>query len=207
MLTVRAATAADVEPLAELLAQSCVLDPVVAWSMRDYAIRYLTMHQFFTAELEFAVRHGIVDVVGDRDGVAIWCPHPADRLLGAEHLRRRLRACGDRHGPYTHYASTAAQLEPVGRHHHLAFLAAAPWFRGRGIGAALLAAHHIRLDRISMPAVVEASSPRFQAFYTRHGYHLVRKANLPAGGPPLWSMRRGGPPPDQPPTAAALRVG
>ncbi|WBB95576.1 MULTISPECIES: hypothetical protein [unclassified Solwaraspora] len=58
-----------------------------------------------------------------------------------------------------------------------------------------------------MPAVVEASSPRSQAFYLRHGYRIVRVAHLPAGGPPLWAMRRGGAPPDQPPMAAALRVG
>jgi hypothetical protein len=52
MLTVRAATADDVEPLAELLAQACVVDPVVAWLIGDHALRYLTMHQFFTAELD-----------------------------------------------------------------------------------------------------------------------------------------------------------
>ncbi|WJK40477.1 GNAT family N-acetyltransferase [Solwaraspora sp. WMMA2056] len=207
MLTVRAATVADVEPLGELLAQSCVVDPVVAWLISDHALRYLTMHRFFTAELEFGVRHGIVDVVGHCDGVAIWYPHPADRLLGAEHQRRRLRSCGDRHGPYAHYTFTAGRLEPTGRHHHLAFLAAAPWLRRQGIGRALLAAHHARLDRISMPAVVEASSVRQRTFYERHGYRVVRVAHLPAGGPPLWAMRRCGDPVDQPPMAAALRVG
>ncbi|MDG4771769.1 GNAT family N-acetyltransferase [Solwaraspora sp. WMMD792] len=207
MLTVRTATAVDVEPLGELLAQACVLDPVVAWLISDHALRYLTMHQFFTAELEFGVRHGIVDVVGHCDGVAIWYPHPFDRLLAAEHQRRRLRACGDRHGPYAHYTFTAGRVEPTGRHNHLAFLAAAPWLRRRGIGSALLAVHHARLDRIGMPAVVEASSPRSQAFYLRHGYRIVRVAHLPAGGPPLWAMRRGGAPLDQPPMAAALRVG
>ncbi|MFV2088117.1 hypothetical protein [Micromonospora sp. LOL_021] len=207
MLTVRPATAADVEPLAELMAQSCVLDPVVAWLINDHALRYLTMHQFFTAELEFGVRHGIVDVVGHCDGVAIWYPHPFDRLLGAEHQRRRLRACGDRHGPYAHYTFTAGRVEPTGGHHHLAFLAAAPWLRRQGIGATLLAAHHARLDRIGMPAVVEASSQRQRVFHERHGYRIVRMAHLLAGGPPLWAMRRGGAPPDQPPRAAALRVG
>ncbi|MFV2018824.1 GNAT family N-acetyltransferase [Micromonospora sp. LOL_023] len=207
VVRVRAATAADVEPLAELLAQASVLDPVVAWLVGDYALRYLTALQFFTAEVEFGVRHGIVDVAGDLDGVAVWFPHPSDRLVGAEHQRRRLRSCGDRHGPYSHFAFTAGRLEPTGRHHHLACLAAAPWMRRRGIGAALLAAHHARLDRIGMPAVVEASSARSTAFYERHGYRVVRVAHLPAGGPPLWAMRRSGDPVDQPPMAAALRVG
>jgi ribosomal protein S18 acetylase RimI-like enzyme len=185
VLTVRAATAADVEPLGELLAQASVVDPVVAWLIGDHALRYLTMHQFFTAELEFGVRHGIVDVVGHCDGVAIWYPHPLDQRLGAEHQRRRLRSCGDRHGPYAHYTFAAGRLEPTGRHHHLAFLAAAPWLRRKGIGSTLLAAHHARLDRIGMPAVVEASSQRSKAFYERHGYRVVRVARLPAGGPPL----------------------
>ncbi|WBB95577.1 hypothetical protein O7553_19600 [Solwaraspora sp. WMMA2059] len=82
MLTVRAATAADVEPLAELLAQSCVLDPVVSWLINDHALRYLTMHRFFSAEVEFGVRHGIVDVVGhcDAGGDLVSAPvRPAAR--------------------------------------------------------------------------------------------------------------------------------
>ncbi|WFE29244.1 hypothetical protein O7623_08665 [Solwaraspora sp. WMMD791] len=57
-----------------------------------------------------------------------------------------------------------------------------------------------------MPAVVEASSQWQRAFYERHSYRVVRVAHLPAGGPPLWAMRRSGDPVDQPPMAAASRV-
>jgi hypothetical protein len=97
-------------------------------------------------------------------------------------------------------------LEPTGRR-HLACIdggTVATAVRNR---TALLAAHHARLDRIGMPAVVEASSQRQRAFYERQGCRVVRIAHLPARGLPLWAMRRSGDPVDQPPMAAALRIG
>ncbi|WBB94851.1 hypothetical protein O7543_01820 [Solwaraspora sp. WMMA2080] len=193
MLTIRTATAADVEPLAELLAQACVLDPVVSWLISDHALRYLTMHQLFTAELEFGVRHGIVDVVGHCDGVAIWYPHPFDRLLAAEHQRRRLRACGDRHGPYAHYTFTAGRMEPTGRHHHLAFLAAAPSGVPGGGTLAETARHRVgAAGRASCPARPDRDAGRGRG---------EQPATTGVPRTPRLPDRPGGPPAGRRPTA------
>lgn len=75
---------------------------------------------------------------------------------------------------------------------HLAILAVHPGHQGRGIGTALLRAHHARLDQAGTPGYLEASSPRNRALYQRHGYTLRPGGpfHLPGGGPPMWPMWR-----------------
>ena len=55
-------------------------------------------------------------------------------------------------------------------YHHLAILAVRPDRQGRGLGSALLRAHHAALDRDSIPAYLEASDLRARRLYLTHGY-------------------------------------
>jgi ribosomal protein S18 acetylase RimI-like enzyme len=85
------------------------------------------------------------------------------------------------------------QHHPTGiPHHHLAILAVHPDRQRRGIGTALLDAHHATLEEEGTPAYLEASSPRARDLYLTHGYTLQPGAPfyLPDDGPPLWPMWR-----------------
>jgi ribosomal protein S18 acetylase RimI-like enzyme len=67
-------------------------------------------------------------------------------------------------------------------HHHLAILAVHPEQQGRGIGTALLDLHHATLEEESIPAYLEASSPRARDLYLAHDY-------VPRPGAPVLPAR------------------
>jgi predicted N-acetyltransferase YhbS len=58
-----------------------------------------------------------------------------------------------------------------------------------GIGSALMARHHARLDLAGIPAYLEANHPRNRDLYLRHGYVSAAPIRLP-DGPPIWPMWR-----------------
>jgi GNAT superfamily N-acetyltransferase len=85
------------------------------------------------------------------------------------------------------------QHHPAGiTHHHLVILAVHPDQQGKGIGTAVLDAHHATLEEEGIPAYLEASSPRARDLYLAHRYTLQPGAPfcLPDDGPPLWPMWR-----------------
>jgi predicted N-acetyltransferase YhbS len=79
---------------------------------------------------------------------------------------------------------------PTDPHHYLAFLAVRPDKQNLGIGSALLAKHHARIDAAGIPAYLEANDARNRDLYLRHGYTFDAMIWLPDDGPPVWPMRR-----------------
>ena len=79
---------------------------------------------------------------------------------------------------------------PTEPHHYLAFLAVRPDKQNLGIGSALLARHHARIDAAGIPAYLEANDLRNRRLYMRHGYTFDTTIWLPDNGPPVWPMWR-----------------
>jgi predicted N-acetyltransferase YhbS len=105
------------------------------------------------------------------------------------HYERRLAAACE---PYTDRFEILDKLfdahHPTEAHHHLAFLAIAPDKQCTGRGTALLQRHHARLNRIGLPAYLEASSSGSRDLYARHGYLQREPFHLPNGSAfyPMW---------------------
>ncbi|MGI5147232.1 GNAT family N-acetyltransferase [Plantactinospora sp. CA-294935] len=105
-----------------------------------------------------------------------------------DYERRLTAACG----PCTERFATLDKLfdthHPTEAHHHLAFLAVTPDKQCTGRGTALLQHYHARLDRIGMPAYLEASSSGSRDLYARLGYVGREAFQLPNGSKfyPMW---------------------
>ncbi|MEV4830590.1 GNAT family N-acetyltransferase [Micromonospora sp. NPDC049257] len=192
-VTVRAATPDDADSLIPVLAEAFLDGPVADWLVPDRAERRLIYRAYFTAVLGHGLAHGHVHTNSDCTGVAIWysrlrSPTPPSR----EHLDALGKATG-------RYAPVFALLDAVFEvhhphlplHHHLAYLAVAPNRQGCGVGTALLADHHRRLDAEGLSAYLEAISLRTRALYERVGYHAGTPIRIP-DGPTIWRMWRPG---------------
>ena len=75
-------------------------------------------------------------------------------------------------------------------HWYLATLGTDPEVQGRGIGSALLRPVLEHCDAEGQPAYLESSKEKNLAFYSRHGFEVVKEVPLPGGGPTIWTMWR-----------------
>ncbi|MFY1702996.1 GNAT family N-acetyltransferase [Micromonospora sp. WMMA1923] len=191
-VAVRPATPADTDALVPVLVDAFFHGPVADWLVPDPTERRLIYHAYFTTVLRHGLDHGQVHTTGDRAGVAIWYPRlqpPPPPSLA--HVRELEVATG-RYAPVFSLLDTLFETHhPALPHHHLAYLAVTPDRQGQGIGAALLAAHHRRLDADGLPAYLEATSPRNRALYERAGYRVGTPIWIP-DGPTFWRMWRPG---------------
>ncbi|MGI5147228.1 GNAT family N-acetyltransferase [Plantactinospora sp. CA-294935] len=176
---VRRATYREGDAIAALIAQAFQhLDPV-AWLVPDPEQRHSVLTANFRILVEHAFFYGEVHVLDDRSAAAVWFDRSALIPPPAEYDRRLAAACG----PYTERFTTLDKLfdahHPTEPHHHLAFLAVTPDKQCTGRGTALLRHHHARLDRIGMPAYLEASSTGSRDLYARQGYIERERFLLP----------------------------
>lgn len=189
--TVIPAEAGDVQQLAYVIATAFRDLAPSRWLVDDEHARVSVLAAVFTLHIEHAMQHGTVYTTPGRDAAAVWLPVPATGPTQDPDYPHRL---ADAAGPWlSRFAVFDAVLDaahPTGRaHEHLALLAVHPARQGRGVGRALLTAHHERLDRQQVAAYLEASDEHTESLYERHGYApLPRRIELP-GGPvmhPMW---------------------
>src|SRR5439155_27204580 len=129
----------------------------------------------------------------DGSAAAVWLHHNGSELPPPPDYDERLIFVA---GPYLRRFRVLDELieanHPHGEvHHHLVFLAVRPDRQGAGLGSALMARHHRRLDEARIGAYLEASSPRSRELYLRHGYRDRGKLFRLPDGPPFWPMWRG----------------
>jgi ribosomal protein S18 acetylase RimI-like enzyme len=99
-------------------------------------------------------------------GAALWFRYPEAELGGgappaSPDVLDRLRALEE---------AVGRRLPAGEAFDYLTFLGVRPERQNQGIGTALLAEHHARLDRAGRAAYLEADDPRNRALYRRHGY-------------------------------------
>lgn len=163
---------------------------VAAWLVPDPAERERVLYANFRLYVDHALAHGDVLITDDRAAVAVWYPRDVPLPDIADYDRRLSLTCGPQVDRFRVLDAAFDKHHPTEAHHHLAFLAVHPQRHGQGVGTALLAHYHTRLDRAGMPSYLEASSARSRALYARHGYaDRGEPIDLP-DGPRLWPMWR-----------------
>jgi GNAT superfamily N-acetyltransferase len=173
------ADGSDIAVLSQVIADAFFDLPPSQWLVPDPGERQAIFPRYFRIFVEHALANGIVHTTPDRAAAALWIPAGDEPPPAPERYDERLREVTT---PWTtRFAEFDAALDrhhPVGTaHHHLALLGVRPGAQGRGIGTALLQAHHQVLDQAGVAAYLEAASHRTRRLYRRHGY-----ADL---GPPI----------------------
>jgi GNAT superfamily N-acetyltransferase len=188
------AQAADLDPLAAVIAEAFCDLPPSRWLISDQASRRKIFPAYFRILVQHALAHGVVHTTRQRTAAALWLPVPGEPAPQPPGYVPRLTSVTwpwtDRFLSFDHTLDTH---HPAGTaHHHLAILAVHPSHQHRGTGTALLNTYHHELDQAHQAAYLEAPSERNRDLYLRHGYVLRPDAPffLPDCGPPFWPMWR-----------------
>jgi GNAT superfamily N-acetyltransferase len=194
-VTVRPADAADVRPLAAVLARAFEDDPPFVWMLPDGRTRRARNRRFFdTLVRTEALAHGGVEVACAGDvivGAAVW--YPPGQWTAAMSLRTALgylRAFGRRIGRASALSTAMARTHPHQPHWYLYAIGVDPARQGSGAGAALLRSRLARCDQAGQPAYLESSKLANVPLYEHFGFAVTGPMELPAGAPDLTPMWR-----------------
>jgi GNAT superfamily N-acetyltransferase len=204
-VTVRPATAADVTPLAEVLARAFHDDPLLSWMLpREHVRRARAQGMFSTVIRAEALRHGAVEVAcaGDKIvGGTVWLPPGHWQPTAAQQLRSLpgyTRALGRRFGRGMALVLATARIHPREPHWYLSAIGVDPGRQGHGVGSILLRSRLRRCDEAGQPAYLESSKAANVPLYRHFGFQPTGTPAMPAGAPVVTAMWR--PPATTPPT-------
>lgn len=191
--TVREAQPDDVPALAATLARAFDDDPVNRWFYRREATRPKWASRFFAWQLRRLLPQGVTHTTHDGLGAAIWAlpdrwqetPMDSARLFAATGRAMLWRLPIVLAG-----VQRIERHHPVQRHLYLSVLGTDPSRRGEGIGGALLGPGLALCDQEGLPAYLESSKEKNNAFYARFGFRVTGETRLPRGGPTVWFMWR-----------------
>jgi GNAT superfamily N-acetyltransferase len=195
-LTVRLGTAADVKPLAAVMARAFYEDPPFAWLLPDPKTRLARLRRVFATMIRSeALRHQTVEAawVGDEiAGGTIWLP-PGHWLapIGVQllSLPGYVRAFGRRFGTAAALTQVLARIHPREPHWYLHTIAVDPDHQGHGIAGPLMRSRLRRCDEAGQPVYLESSKPGNVPIYQHFGFEARPAPVLPDGAPtviPMW---------------------
>ncbi|HZU59269.1 MAG TPA: GNAT family N-acetyltransferase [Actinocrinis sp.] len=193
----------DAAELSDLIAIAFHDLPASVWLVPDAAAREELFPDYFRLYVDQALATGTVYTTPDRTAAALWIPYREGGQDGedghaddAEYSARLAELTGTRVDRFRAFDAQLERHHPSGENHdHLAILAVHPKLQGRGIGSALLEAHHRVLAGTEEPvaAYLEAASIDSRRLYARHGYRdLPKPIPFPDGVPattmmyPMW---------------------
>ena len=191
--SIRLATSADADRIAESLALAFEDDPVMALLFPEAGSRGRRLIRFFrTALLVQHLDRGACFTDVDVAAAALWNPPGQWHLTAGRLLRGSLgflTAFG-RNLPVALRALAAVEgAHPHAPHYYLAVLGTRPDRQGTGLGSSLLHPVLERCDHDGLGAYLESSKERNIPFYRRHGFEVTGEIRLP-GGPLVWPMWR-----------------
>src|SRR5215469_4503940 len=175
--TVRPATAADVKPLATVMARAFYDDPPFVWMLPDSATRLERERRFFATLVRGeALGHGGVDVAcvdNEIAGAAIWLP-PGHWEPGLAEAFRTVpgyvRAFGRRAMAALAFSRAILRAHPREPHWYLYLIGVDPDRQGTGLAGALLRSRLEQCDRDGQPAYLEATRTTSVPIYQHFGF-------------------------------------
>ncbi len=188
---IRRATEADLPDVGELLARAFLdAGPVADWLVPDRTARLEIYRRYFDLFARDALRRGVVEVNHEVTCAALWYG-PQEALGHPENYDAQLAEITGRHlARFQCLDRMFAAVHPSEPHGYLAFIAVTPEFHSMGQGSRMVRHHLATLDRLGLPAYLEASNLQNRRLYERHGYEPIGEIQLPDGGPALYPMWR-----------------
>jgi predicted GNAT family acetyltransferase len=191
----RLATADDVPRLAGVLADAFINDPVYRWLLPGSLRLKPRLRAMFAAEMEQYVlpNGGTVWTTSGCDGAVAELPPGAwemPKSLTGKDALKWVRALGTRLPLAIRVQRAMAERHLREPHFYVRLVGVRTALQGRGVGSALMQPTLQRADSAGLPTYIEASSERSAALYERLGFRHLDVLELPAGGPPVWLMRR-----------------
>jgi len=185
---IRAARWADKGAVAALIADAVAPSPLAAWLVPDSERRWQVLADVVLIWVEHALFFGDVHVTDDLAAatVGFHCYRPIPPP--ANHRIRLADAAGGHVGRFNVLDTLVAEKQPSEPHYRLAFFAVRPDIQGAGRGAALLAHHRDRIDRVDLPSWTTIPTGG-QPLLARYGYTPRPAITLPDGST-LHPMRR-----------------
>lgn len=194
--SVRVATAADLDGIVTVLADSFHDDPLMSWAFPDpqaRSRRLAALWRFMAGEgyLPFGASTVVGGLRSDADAAALWLA-PEQELDEAFWAARARTFVASLEGDVARLSSLSevmAAHHPGEPHWYLLAIGVSPQRQGGRLGSALLAHTLARADDEGAPAYLEATSPRSRALYERFGFSATGELTAP-DGPVLWPMWR-----------------
>lgn len=194
-MTTRTAETDEVDAVIKLCLSAFADEAVTAWVIPDPTARQAYLRRTFSASLESVITAGslILAITPDDAPVAasIWTPRsalpdtqypepPTDATADADDQHCRRMAAVE---------TATAKRRPDAAHLHLSSMATLPAHRGRGAGAAMIAAGLARARSRDLPVYLEASTFDNRRLYERAGFRdHGEPIRLVDGGPSLQPM-------------------
>lgn len=196
-IEVESAQRRDARQIGTVLARAFYDDPVMSWMLPDDQTRLKGLTRAFTglARHHFLPRGG--SEVGRRGGpvgaATLWDPPGQRKASWFEELRMapvmlwslRLRVPAS-----VRLQELMEEHHPEEPHWYLMLIGSDPSVRGAGLGQALMRSRLDRCDAERVPAYLENSNPKNEAYYLRFGFEVIGEIKVPDGGPSMWPMWR-----------------
>ncbi len=205
-MSMRVATAADLDAAGETLARAFEHDPLWGWAFEDADREHklAALAEVFGFFVAGALDLGWVRVTDGVEAVSLWIPPGSPELTPADEERLPgviAAACGPDSA-----ARVAGLIDAFERNHphepphfYLSLLATHPDHSGRGLGVALVAECLAEIDAGDPPAAafLESSNPANVARYERLGFRPTHEVDLLEGltGLQMWRAPGGAVPP------------
>jgi ribosomal protein S18 acetylase RimI-like enzyme len=182
---------------AEVMRRAFADDPLLRYVLQDAAgpRRAAWLHARTT---RYAMIYGDAHVTSEVDAVALWLHPRHAHLTFGRMLRLGLVAAPLVLGPavFRRLIQVTSFMDDLRRqavpedHWYLLILAVDPRSQRQGRGSALIRHGLARADAEGLPCYLETGKEKNVAFYRRHGFEVAQSAQIPRGGPRLWTMIR-----------------
>lgn len=187
----------DIGQIGTVLARAFYDDPVNSWMLPDDRTRLKALTRVFAglARHHFLPRGG--SEVARRDGnvgaATLWDPpgqRKAGRIEELAMMPMMLWAMRSRVSASMRLMELMEKHHPEEPHWYLMLIGSDPSVRGAGFGQALMRSRLDRCDAERVPAYLENSNPKNEAYYLRFGFEVIGEIKLPDDGPSMWPMWR-----------------
>lgn len=188
----RPATAADVDLIADIMADGFYDDPPMTWCFNGPEAIYPIMQLFASRTY---LPHGFGSISEDGNGATMWLPpnaHTPFDLISMVRVSVILLRKGGfkaiiRSLKFANFMEANHPHEP---HYYLFAIATTQAARGKGVGGALLKEGIARADADGIGCYLENSKEQNLGFYQAHGFEVLEQVHPVEGSPPLWRMWR-----------------